>query len=403
MTLWRTFAIAGLTLAMAGAVGAIVVRIVAPVPFLPVTFGFGPAAMIAFLAMALSWALVGAFLVIRRPENAVGRVMIVSGTGYALAMFFLAVTFAFAAEGTTRGQRQAEVAGWITVLCTQFGSFAFIVAFIFPTGRAQSPRWASLVRLSWPGILVVSAALLLQPGALHLFPTLQNPFGVGPDFRAGQPVSPLVGLFAVTLAPAVTISLATRYRAASHTERQQLKWFALALVLALAGVGSSAMGPGPATQTPSEIGLTVFGFAAAGVPVAIGIAILRYRLYDIDRIISRTLSYGAVTAVLALVFGLVGGGLGIVLGSLAEGQTIAVAGSTLLVVALFGPLRRRAQTIVDRRFDRSSYDASLTVEAMTERLRDDVDLARVEADVLGVVERTFHPVTAGVWLRGVSR
>src|SRR6185436_18159900 len=107
--------------------------------------------------------------------------------------------------------------------------------------------------------------------------------------------------------------------------------------------------------------------------------------------------------VLALVFAVAGGGLGIVLGSLAEGQTIAVAGSTLIVVALFGPLRRRAQTLVDRRFDRSSYDASLTVEAMTERLRDDVDLARVESDVLGVVDRTFHPSSAGVWLRGTSR
>jgi hypothetical protein len=110
-----------------------------------------------------------------------------------------------------------------------------------------------------------------------------------------------------------------------------------------------------------------------------------------------------ITAVLAGVFGLAVLSLGIVLGSLGQGQTIAVAGSTLLVAALFGPLRRRAQTIVDRRFDRARYDASLTVQAMTDRLRDDVDIDRVEADVLGVVDRTFHPATASVWLRGASR
>jgi hypothetical protein len=103
------------------------------------------------------------------------------------------------------------------------------------------------------------------------------------------------------------------------------------------------------------------------------------------------------------VFGLAVLSLGVVLGSLGEGQTIAVAGSTLLVAALFGPLRRRAQTLVDHRFDRSSFDASLTVQAMTDRLRDDVDIVRVQADVLGVVDRTFHPTRAGVWLRGTSR
>jgi hypothetical protein len=403
MTASRAFAVVGLALAVAGAVGAIIVRVATQAPFLPVTFGFGQAAMVAFITMGLSWASIGAFLVIRRPENAVGSVMVVAGAGYALSMLFLALTFAFAADGTAQGRHLAELAGWTTVLCTQFGAAVFLIGFIFPTGRAQSPRWASLVRLSWPFMILFGAALLLQPGSLHLFPTLENPFGLGPDFRAGASVSPLIGLFSMVLAPCVVLSLAFRYRTASHTERQQLKWFGLALVIALSGVGFSAIGAGLANRTPDEVGLTVYGFAAAGVPVAIAIAILRHRLYDIDRIISRTLSYGAVTAVLAIVFGLVGGGLGIVLGSLAEGQTIAVAGSTLLVVALFGPLRRRARTVVDRRFDRSNYDASVTVQAMTARLRDDVDIDRVEADVLVVLDQTFHPTKASMWIRGGSR
>jgi hypothetical protein len=154
---------------------------------------------------------------------------------------------------------------------------------------------------------------------------------------------------------------------------------------------------------PPEAGLVVFGFAGALVPVAIGIAILRYNLYDIDRLISRSLGYALVTGTLAAVFAATAIGLSALLGTLAEGQSLAVAASTLLVLALFGPLRRRAQSAIDRRFDRASYDAARTVQALTARLRDDVDIDRVEADVLGVVDQTFHPTNAGMWLRGGSR
>lgn len=399
MTAWRTFAIAGLSLAIAGAVGAIVVRLVTRAPFLPVTFGFGPTTMIAFITMALSWASIGAFLVIRRPENAVGRLMVLSGTGYSLSMFFVAVTFALAADRTAPAQHLAEVTGWMTVMFTQFGSLAFLVALIFPTGRAQSPIWVSIVRVSYPGMLLVSAVLLLQPGPLHLFPTLQNPLGVGPDIRAGQPVSPLVALFAVTLAPAITISLATRYRAAGHTERQQLKWFALALVLSLSGVGFSAWGAGPGTGTPDEIGLTVFGFAAAGVPVAIAIAILRHHLYDIDRILSRTISYAIVSAILALVFGGVIVLLSAALASFAQGQTIAVAASTLTAFVAFQPVLRRVRGSVDRRFDRARYDAEQTVASFSARLRDEVDIAAVTTDLRSTVQGAVNPASVGLWIR----
>jgi hypothetical protein len=399
VTAWRTFAIASLSLAIAGTVGAIVVRLVTRAPFLPVTFGFGPTTMIAFLVMALSWASIGAFLVIRRPENAVGRLMVLSGTGYSLSMFFVAVTFALAADRTAQAQHLAEVTGWITVMFTQVGSLAFLVALIFPTGRGHSPFWASIVRLSYPGILLVSSLLLLQPGPLHLFLTLQNPIGVGPDIRAGQQVSPLVALFAVTLAPAITISLASRYRAAGHTERQQLKWFALALVLSLCGVGFSAWGAGLGTGTSDEIGLTVFGFAAAGVPVAIAIAILRHHLYDIDRILSRTISYAIVSAVLAVVFGGVIVVLSAAFASFADGQTIAVAASTLTAFVAFQPVLRRVRGNVDRRFDRARYDAEQTVAWFSARLRDDVDIATVTTDLCSTVQGAVNPSSLGLWIR----
>ncbi len=399
MTSRRGFAFVGLGLAVVGAVGAIVVRLITQAPFLPVTFGFGPAAMIAFITMGLSWASIGAFLVIRRPENAVGRLMVVAGAGYALSMFCLALTFAFAADGTAQGRRLAELAGWTTVLCTQFGALVFLIGFIFPTGRAQSPRWARLVRLSWPGMLVIGAALLLQPGSLHLFPTLQNPFGFGPDLRGGQPVSPLIALFAATLTPAVTLSVATRYRTAGRTEQQQLKWFALALVMAVIGVGFSAWGAVLTNRTPDEVGLTVYGFAAASVPVAIAIAVLRHHLYDIDRIVSRSIAYAIVSAILAVVFG---GGIVLLSAALAtftQGQTIAVAASTLAAFAVFQPVLHRVRRYVDRRFNRTRYDAEQTVADFSARLREEVDITTVTTDLHATVRGAVNPTSLGLWIR----
>jgi hypothetical protein len=202
--------------------------------------------------------------------------------------------------------------------------------------------------------------------------------------------------------PILAWSIATRYRMADSIGRQQLKWFTVAILVTLGGVGLAAVSPLSGRPAP-ELGLVVFGFAGSMIPVAIGIAILRYRLYDIDRIVSRSLSYAVITSVLAGVFAVSAVGLSAVLGKLAQGESLSVASATLLVLALFGPLRRRAQAAIDRRFDRARYDASVTVQAMSARLRDDVDLERVEADVLGVVDRTFHPTQAGMWLRGAPR
>lgn len=399
MTGIRAVALIGWGLAVVGAAGAIVIRVVSNAPFLPVTFGFGPAAMLAFITMSVSWASIGAFLVLRRPENAVGAVMVLAGAGYGLSMLFLALTFALAAEGTAGGRRSAEIAGWITVLCTNIGAALFLVGLIFPTGRAQSPSWARLMRLSWPVLIVFGTSLMLQPGPLHLFPTLQNPFGLGPDIRANQPISPLIALFGGLLAPTLGLSLSTRYRAAGFTERQQLKWFALALLVALGGVGASAWGAVLTSGQPAEVGLTVYGFAAAGVPVTIAIAILRHHLYDIDRIVSRTIAYGLVIAVLAGVFGLVIVFSSAVLTSFAGGETIAVAASTLVAFAVFQPVLRRVRRAVDRRFDRAGYDAEQTVARFSGRLRDQIDLAHLRNDLDATIRDAIAPRSVAIWLR----
>lgn len=395
----RPYAIVGLGLAIAGAVGTALVRYVSPTPFITGVFGFNGATMVGFLIAGLSWASIGALLVVRRPGNAVGWLMVLVGVGFALSQLSIALTSTFAAEGTPQGERLAQIAGWATVLLQLVGIFQIAIGFLYPSGRVQSRGWARFMRVYWAIAIAFVVTSLTQPGPLQLVPALQNPFGFGPDLRGERPFTPILFLFMLIVFVGLGVSMASRYRSGRHVERLQLKWFVLALGLSAIGLGvatSEVIFPDRAGDT---IGLTLFVFAGALVPMAIGIAILRHGLYDIDRLISRTISYAAITAVLAAAFGVAALSLGVVLSSFAEGQTIAVAGSTLLVVALFGPLRRRAQTVVDRRFDRARYDAAVTVQVMTARLRDDVDLDRVKADVLGVIARTFHPTKAGLWLR----
>ena len=394
------YAIIGLVAALVGAVGAIAVRIVDPVPLQPGTFGFSVAALGGLELLGVTFALVGALLVVRVPGNAVGWCMVVIGDGHTLGGLAAAVTGSAVADGPA-GVATAGVAGWLTVLFITIGGIVFGLGFIFPTGRGHTPAWDRLIRLGavmTPVLLVF--LFLIRPGPLHLFPTIDNPFGVGPDLRPlfGPQVSRTVAASVAAVAPLLALSLASRYRMADAIGRQQLKWFVLALLVTIGGIGVALLGA-LVSEQPPEAGLVVFGYAGALVPVAIGIAILRYRLYDIDRLISRSLSYGVVTGVLAAVFAGTAIGLSTVLGSLAQGESLAVAASTLIVLGLFGPLRRRAQSAIDWRFDRASYDASRTVQALTARLRDDIDLAHVEADLLEVVGGTFHPRNAALWLR----
>jgi hypothetical protein len=403
MRVRRVLALLYLTLAIGGAIGAIIVRIVAPAPFLPVAFGFGPAAMAGFTVMGLSWSVIGAFLVWRRPENAVGLLLVVAGAGYALTMFFVALSFAFAGEGTGKGDRQAELAGWATVLANQIGAFGFLILFIFPTGRAQSPRWARFTRFAALLMLTTSAVVLIQPGPLHLAPSLDNPFGIGPDLRGGQPFSPIVTLFSLIAAPAIPVTLVSRYRMAGHTERQQLKWFALAGIVSIAGVGFAGWGAMLSGGAPGEIGLMVYAFAAAVVPVAIAIAILRHNLYDIDRIVSRTIAYGLVSAIVAVVFGGVVVLLSTALASYAQGQTIAVAASTLAAFAVFQPVLRRVRLDVDRRFHRARYDSDQTVAKFSDRLRDQIDLAHLRSDLDTTIRAAIAPRSVDIWLRESRR
>ncbi|MEO8438090.1 MAG: hypothetical protein ABI562_06485, partial [Chloroflexota bacterium] len=400
----RPYAVVGWLATVVGAVGGIALRIVDPVPMIPNSFGFGDTALVGFEFLGLTFASVGGLLVVRRPENAVGWCMVPIGAGHALAGLAAAVTASALADGPA-GAATAGLAGWSTVLFTTIGGLVFGLGFIFPTGRGHTPAWDRFVRLgavAFPFVLVVG--FLIRPGPLQIFPTIDNPFGVGPDFRPvfGSQMSQIVAASSAAFVPFLGLSIASRYRMADSVGRQQLKWFVLALLASLGGLAVAALGA-LITKEPPEAGLAVFGFAGALVPVAIGIAILRHNLYDIDRLVSRSIAYVLITAVLVAAYAGVVVVIGGPLGSASGGDTIAVALSTLVVAALFQPLRRRVQTLVDRRFDRARIDAERTTAAFSERLRDEIDIETVTADLRETVNATIRPDRLGVWLREAGR
>jgi hypothetical protein len=399
MTPSRAFALVGLVLALAGAVGTGLVRYVSPVPIAG-GFGFGGLAMVGYLVQGLTWTAVGALLVTRRPENAVGWLMVLVGVGYALSQLTVAMTFAFAAEGTPRGDRLAQLAGWVTVLLQLVALFQFAIGFIFPTGRPQSPGWARFMRVFWVFALVFTVISLSQPGPLQLLPAIQNPFGVGPDLRGGQLIAPILNVVVLIIIPSLGLSMLSRYRAAGRVERQQLKWFALSLSLTALALGVVTSEGIFVSRPDNSIGLTLFVFVGAVVPVAIGIAILRYRLFEIDRVISRTVGWALITGVLVAVFAILVVGLQAVLAGITQGQTLAVATSTLVAFALFQPVRRRVQAGVDRRFFRARYDAARTVEVFASRLRSEVDLEAIRGEVASTVGEAVRPHHAAIWIRG---
>jgi hypothetical protein len=269
------------------------------------------------------------------------------------------------------------------------------VLLLTPTGSLPSPRWRWWARATAAAPAVGLLAITLPP----------RPFGQ-PYQATGNPLdlSGLSGALLVTyqLAFAVTnlavvvgaASLVVRFRRARGTERQQLRWVALAAALAAPGsvvlLAAAAMG-----ASPDLLGW-VAGSCFAILPLAIGAAVLRYRLYDLDRIVSRTLAYGLLSVLLG------GGYAGLVLGLgqlLGRSSSLAVAGATLAVAAAFQPARRRVQQVVDRRFNRRRYDAAQTIERFSARLRQQVDLDTLTSELLGVVEQTMQPTQASLWLR----
>jgi hypothetical protein len=357
------------------------------------------AGVVAPILAAVSAATVGAVLASRRPRHPVGWLLLAfslfanaSGVAEAYASYGL-----LARPGTLPAAR--HVALYLPALVVMTLALLGFVLLLTPTGSLPSPRWRWWARATVAAPLVSLLAITLAPRTFDQpYQGTENPL----DLRGlgGAPLVIYQLAFAVTnLAVVVGAgSLVVRFRRARGSERQQLRWVALAAALALLGsvvvLAAVAMG-----ASPVLLGW-VAGVYIAIVPLAIGAAILRYRLYDLDRIISRTLAYGLLTLLLG------GGYAGVVLGLgqlLGRDSSLVVAGATLAVAAAFQPARRRIQQGVDRRFNRRKYDAARMIEAFSARLRDEIDLDALSTELVTVVDNTFQPTTASLWLRRSGR
>jgi hypothetical protein len=268
------------------------------------------------------------------------------------------------------------------------------VLLLTPTGSLPSPRWRWWARVAAaaPAVFLLAAALRskeLEPP----YPPIRSPLAV-PALAGPAEVAAGLALAVTGLAVLVgAASLVLRFRRARGVERQQLKWMAFAAALALVAVAAVTVG---AVMNEQAVVVGVSGVYMAVLPLAIGAAILRYRLYDLDRIVSRTLAYGLLTVLLASAYAGVVLGLGRLL---PQGSSLVVAAATLAVAAAFQPARRRVQQAVDRRFNRRRYDAARTIAAFSDRLRQQVDLDTLTAELLAVVEETVQPTRASLWLR----
>jgi hypothetical protein len=355
-----------------------------------------PAVVIGVASM--SFATVGAILVRRLPRNLIGWLLAAGGLCFAAGNGAAGL----ADYGLTAHPGSVPGAIWFAWLSQWIWAPAIgavvLLALVYPSGRMLSTRWRPLGAAGAFVIAFLSVGSAMSPWPAGVFPA-QNPLGIAgalPDTA-----SVLVALLTVAVVVLAVTSLVLRYRRAAGIERAQLKWFAYVAAISVPAVvvTTALYGmTGAALIVANVAGLVAFG-GFAFVPIAIGIAVLRYRLYEIDRLISRTIGWGVLTVILGAMFvGLVLG-LQAVLAPFTGSNELAVAGSTLLVFSLFQPLRRRVQGLVDRRFNRSRYDAERAVDAFAARLRDDVDLEIVQGNLLTIVEATLEPTMSGLWLR----
>lgn len=360
-----------------------------------------PAPLIAdvlFAVVILLFAAVGALIAARLPRHPVGWLLCTAALLNGVAFFALGYA-RLGLIGEPGSVPAPEALAVIHNLAgdAQWGLFA-VMLLVFPDGRLPSRRWRPLL---WLMVTLMVAELLdslLQPGALEGFAMIENPIGVTQADFLSRVDFDLVGTASLI---AVLASLLLRYRRGTPEERQQLKAFLLAVAVVVVAI--LAGGLVDAVIPLSRLAVDLIGFVIVsmfgGLAVALGAAVLKYRLYDIDLVINRALVYGVLTAILAAAY------LGSVvllqltLSPLTERSDLAIAGSTLAVAALVGPARRRIQAVVDRRFYRRRYDAGRTLEAFGTQLRDEVDLDALGGQLRAVASQTMQPAHVSLWLR----
>ena len=341
------------------------------------------------------FAVAGAIVASRRRRNPIGWLLGVAG-------LFLSITFlsdvmywhlAFGRPGqNVSAERWLWIENWSwippAVLLTT------IVPLLFPTGAPLTPRWRLVVWVGAAagGMLLLSTAF--ASGPLTNYPWVENPLGI--DGLGLDAVSDLALAVSLATALAAVASLVVRYRRSRGVERQQLRWVTAAGCLLLVSFAAAAV----MTSLVSEAaGFACLLFGLLALAAALTVALLRYRLYDIDVVINRTLVYGALTAILAGTYAVSVLVLQLALGGITGASSLAVAASTLAVAAAFRPARAYVQDAVDRRFYRRRYDVQQTLEEFTAGLRDEVALEALSTELIGVVTRTMQPAHVSLWLR----
>jgi MFS family permease len=357
----------------------------------------------------LAFPLVGALVASRRPRNPIGWILLADGILWMLGGIFDSYrVYSLARPGSVPFPVVIYALGqWLWVPAV--GLFAIYLILLFPDGGLPSRRWRTLAWLSGLVLVLLSVGIVLSPGPLNGLRAVQNPFGLEQYpwvINAFLVVLPLLPLCILASA----VSLVLRYRRSGGEVREQIKWIAFAAlfvgVLFLVDIGASLLltsGTAADAEPPWLKLLDQFGFLSyTAVPIAVGFAVLKYRLFDIDVIINRTLVYGLLTALLVLVY------FGGVTATQAVFRTLtgqqqqpqlAIVVSTLVIAALFNPLRRRIQSLIDMRFYRRKYDAAKTLEAFSAKLRDETDLDALSDDLVGVARETMQPSHVSLWLR----
>ncbi len=353
-----------------------------------------------------AYGVAGGILIVRRPRNAIGWLLAL------IAVSFTGLTDLTADQvAAIRGREAAPVETARIWVGAMSGAWAFLgyalLGLVFPTGRLPQGRWQRPLSVVVALAMVVVGLSMIHPeisvtvdgGTTTLF--VPNPFAVAPDGAIWN-VLPNADLAFVPVLVLLVISVASvvvRARRSSGIMRLQMRWLATAMAFLLVAIATGAVlilvvGPniGDLAWLPASL-------AFLTVPVAILVAVLRYRLLEIDRVISRTISWGLATAVLATVFFGAVAALQSLLVGVTQGETVAVAASTLLTAAIFQPVRSRLQAVVDRRFDRAHADRDRVLASVSARLRDEVDLATIQGEVLASVSDVVKPTATTIWLR----
>ena len=354
--------------------------------------------------VAVTFPALGLLILSRRPQHPIGWLFCVAGFAAGLDHFcgeYAIYTQQAEPNSLPGGEISAWIVSWLWV---PFNAVLVYVALLFPDGRPPSKRWRPVVWLVGIAVVVGVTVAALLPVPVCNVCSIENPLGIEGLESVSDLIDPLIEAFWYGVLGLVAVaSLYVRFRHAGGVERQQIKWLAYAASLVVLGttLAYGVYGVTGARWT-WQVGITLLAVGLVGTPIAVGIAISRYRLYEIDTLINRTLVYGALTAALAMLY----------LGGVATTQAIfraltgqeeqpqlAIVVSTLVIAALFTPLRRRIQGFIDRRFYRRKYDARRTLEAFSAKLRDETDLEALSGDLVGVVRETIQPAHVSLWLR----